>query len=176
MNKVIKGRKIMGKLLNEEAVLKILNITDFCQLTKQKIPQMISLLDKMEPEVAKKALEQFPYFADAMKEFLHDYHESLNKAYETNASSVESYYHACSTMIEALQKKMEQDGFSFDEIKYIIEKMKEIVDMMDKKDSENKNFIGNMAMIGGAVVFGIGCLCLGALGSLGSLFHGDSTD
>lgn len=55
----------------------------------------------------------------------YDYHESLNKAYETNASSVESYYHACSTMIEALQKKMEQDGFSFDEIKYIIERQQD---------------------------------------------------
>ncbi len=166
----------MGKLLSEPMVLKALDITDFCQLTKEKIPKMLSMIDKMEPEVAKKALEQFPYFSDAMKDLLHDYQESLNKAYESNASSVEAFYHSCNTMIEALQKKLEQDGFSFDETRYIIEKMQEIIEMMNKKDSENKTFLGVIGAFGFLAVVGVGTALATVLGgNLGGSDNNDST-
>ena len=41
--------------------------------TKDKVIKMASMLDKMDPEVAKKALEQFPEFSNATKEMLKDY-------------------------------------------------------------------------------------------------------
>lgn len=34
-------------------------------MTKDKVMTMVTMLDRMDPEVAKKALEQFPEFAGA---------------------------------------------------------------------------------------------------------------
>ena len=48
-------------------------------LTKDKVIKMASMLDKMDPEVAKKALEQFPEFANTTKEMLTEYKVSLDK-------------------------------------------------------------------------------------------------
>lgn len=109
---------------------------------------MASMLDKMDPEVAKKALEQFPEFASTVKEMLIEYKETLNKALEANKESVQSYYDVCNVEIESLQKELNRDDISFDERKYVIDKMLEISKMMGEKDSENKRFITTMAVIG----------------------------
>lgn len=55
-------------MMNEQKVLKKLDIPDFRHLTKDKVIKMASMLDKMDPEVAKKAIEQFPEFANTTKE------------------------------------------------------------------------------------------------------------
>jgi hypothetical protein len=59
---------MMSKTLTEQKVLKKLGIQDFRCLTKDKVLTMASMLDKMDPEVAKKAIEQFQNFSDTMSE------------------------------------------------------------------------------------------------------------
>ena len=78
----------MKKLLNEKQVLKKLEIDDFRHITKDKIIKMASILDGMEPEVAKKALEQFPEFSNTAKEILFNYKEILDKAIISNDESI----------------------------------------------------------------------------------------
>lgn len=68
-------------MMSEEKVLKKLDIADFRHLTKDKVIKMASMLDKMDPEVAKKALEQFPEFANTTKEMLTEYKVSLRSSY-----------------------------------------------------------------------------------------------
>ena len=60
-------------MLTEQKVLKKLGIEDFRYLTKDKVVKMANMLDKMNPEVAKKAIEQFPNFSNTMKEILAEY-------------------------------------------------------------------------------------------------------
>ena len=57
----------MGRSLTEAQVLKKLDIVDFRHLTKEKVMSMATMLDKMDPEVAKEALEQFPELASTMR-------------------------------------------------------------------------------------------------------------
>ena len=45
----------MARSLTEQKVLKKLGIDDFRHLTKDKVITMASMLDRMDPEVAKKA-------------------------------------------------------------------------------------------------------------------------
>lgn len=68
-------------MMSEAKVLKKLDIADFRHLTKDKVIKMASMLDKMDPEVAKKALEQFPEFVNTTKEMLTEYKESLDKGW-----------------------------------------------------------------------------------------------
>lgn len=140
----------MNKSLTEQKVLKKLGIEDFRHLTKDKVITMASMLDKMDPEVAKKALEQFPEFAATTKEMLMEYKETLDKGLETNQESVQAYYDSCNAIIASLQKQLEDENLIFEERKYIIDRMLEVSKMMGEKDSENKKFIATLAVIGAA--------------------------
>ena len=52
----------MNRTLTEQKVLRKLGIQDFRHMTKEKVTGFVSMLPRMDPEVAKKALEQFPDF------------------------------------------------------------------------------------------------------------------
>lgn len=142
----------MARPLTEQKVLKKLGIEDFRHLTKDKVITMASMLDKMDPEVAKKAIEQFPEFSHTMKDILHDYKQTLDKTLEENGESVKSYYSSCDVIISSLQKELDKEDLSFDEKKYIIDKMIEVNKMKGDKDSENKKFLATMAAVGVAAV------------------------
>ena len=142
----------MGRTLSEQQVLRKLGIEDFRHLTKDKVVTMASMLDRMDPEVAKKALEQFPKFADTMKEILKEYKQTLDKALDENGQSVQSYYASCDALISSLQKELEKDSLSFEEKKYIIDKMIEVNKMKGDKDTENKKFLATLAGFGVAAV------------------------
>ena len=124
----------------------------YSHLTKDKVITMASMLDKMDPEVAKKAIEQFPEFAHTMKDILYDYKQTLDKTLEENGESVKSYYSSCDAIISPLQKELDKENLSFDEKKYIIDKMIEVNKMKGDKDSENKKFLATIAAVGVAAV------------------------
>lgn len=163
----------MRSLLTEKQVLKKLDIPDFRHLTKGKVIDLASMIDRMDPEVAKKALEQFPEFTRTAKEILVEYKDTLNKGIVSNNDSVQAYHDICNSIISSLQKELEKNSYSFEEKKYIIEQMKEIADKIDKKDTENKRWIFSMcALAGGAVVATVAFLAT----ALGGNAHVEETD
>ena len=166
----------MSKLLTEEKVLKKLGIDDFRHLTKDKLITIASMTDKMDPEVAKKALEQFPEFASTTKEVLADYMNVLDKSLETNKESVQKYYESCNSIITTLQKQLETENLKFDEKKYIIDKMLEISKMMGEKDSENKKFILTLAIVAGVAVLGTIKIVASVIGGNTNIESNDDDD
>lgn len=154
----------MGKTYNEQKVLKKLGIDDFRHMTKDKVMVMASMLDKMDLEVAKKALEQFPDFSNTMREVLIDYRSILEKGMAENGESVSSYYATCDAIIVTCQKELEKDGQSFEERKQIIGYMLEVANMKNEKDIENKKFIAKMCMLG---VSAIGITAAALLAAIG---------
>lgn len=155
----------MNRNMTEQKVLKKLGIDDFRHLTKDKVITMASLLDNMDPEVAKKALEQFPEFAKTVKEMLTEYKDTLDKGLENNKESVQLYYSACNSIIASLQKQLEDERLSFDERKYIIDKLLEVSKMMGEKDTENKKFILACMAVGAAATGIVATILASALGS-----------
>lgn len=154
----------MNYSLDEKKVLKKLGIEDFRHLTKDKVIQLASMLDKMDPEVAKKALEQFPDFSKTVSEIVTSYQDSIDKGLASNDTSVASSYKAYDTVLDALRDELKKEDLSFEQRKEILDKMAEIADSVAEKDSENKKFIFAAKALGGAVVaLGIGVLSV-ALG------------
>lgn len=151
-------------MMSEAKVLKKLDIADFRHLTKDKVIKMASMLDKMDPEVAKKALEQFPEFANTTKEMLSEYKESLDKGLESNNESVKAVYDTYNAIIASLQKELENENLTFEQKKYIIEQMKDVAEKVDKKDTENKRFIAGMAALATIVVGGTVAVLASVLG------------
>lgn len=74
----------MSRTLSEEKALKKLGIPDFRHLSKEKAIQLVSMLDRVDPEVAKKALEQYPQFAKVGIQTLVDWKETVGKALVEN--------------------------------------------------------------------------------------------
>lgn len=150
--------------LSEQRVLKKLGIEDFRHLTKAKVIRLASMLDKMDPEVAKKALDQFPEFAKTSKEMLLEYKDTLDKELKSNDDSIREVYVSYSAIIESLQKELDKPDLSFEEKKYIIEQMKDVADKVDKKDTENKRWLAGMATLAGAVALGFVATLASSLG------------
>ena len=63
----------------EESVLKELEISDFRDLKKDKMIPFMFKLSGMNPDVAKKAIEQIPEFSKVAVEALKEYKEIYEK-------------------------------------------------------------------------------------------------
>lgn len=154
----------MGKQLTERQVLEKLDIPDFRHITKDKVMEFASMLNKMEPDVAKKAIEQFPEFARMALAALKDYRAVMDKTLDSSDKSTKRCYDIYDEVVSALKACLKQDNLPFEEKKYYIEKMMEVARMSEKKDSENKHF--NWGLVGAAAavvvtVIGIGASALG---------------
>lgn len=142
----------MKRTLSEKRVLKKLGITDFRHMTKDKIVKFASMLPYMDPEVAKKALEQFPAFKDLAGDLVSQYRMIVDKALDDNKISQKAFYDACNNIILSLQKELESESINGDERERIEDKMITVAGMIGEKDSENKGFI--LKLVGGVLAFG----------------------
>ena len=163
--KCTKEINAMGRTLTEQKVLRKLGIPDFRHMTKDKIVQFATCLPRMDPEVAKKALEQFPEFAKSATEIVSYYKEVVEKSFDENNTSLFSFYASCDAIIDCLREQLKDGELSFEEKNIIIDKMIELAKMKADKDTENKKFIAGIV---GKVGFGIGTALLTVAAVLGT--------
>lgn len=155
----------MARTLTEAKVLKKLGIPDFRHMTKDKIIQFASCLPQMDPEVAKKALEQFPEFAKSVTEIVSYYKDIVYKGLGDNLSSVNSFYAMCDAIVDSLKDQLHDENLTFEEKSIIIDKMIELARMKADKDTENKKFIADIiskVTLGLVFTVGIVAAVLGA--------------
>lgn len=119
-----------------------------------------SKLDKMDPEVAKKLLEQVPCMTDAAKSIYSDHTRVLENSINKDTEETMSYFDSCDTIINTCQKKAEREDISFEESKWYIDKMETVAEKKSKKNTENKNF--KRAMLSMGAILGGAVLLLGA--------------
>lgn len=154
----------MDNKLTEVEVLKQLDIPDFRHITKEKVMTFASMLQNMEPEVAKKAIEQFPEFAKMTLEVLKDYKSIMEKTLDENSASSKRCFDIYNEVVSALKSCLNKESITFEEKKYYIEKMMEVAKMAERKDTENKELHWKIISLGTVAVFsvvGIGASILG---------------
>ncbi|MFI3255003.1 MAG: hypothetical protein R3Y63_11825 [Eubacteriales bacterium] len=158
----------MSNLLTEGQVLNILGIKDFRSMSKDKLMQFASNIHRMDPEVAKKAIEQFPNFANLALESLKEYKLTAEHMVEANKDSSSHCLKIYNDIIFTLSKALEQDEISFEEKKYYIDQMVYLAEMAGAKDRENKKFHwGVLAAFGGIALVGL---------AVGATLLGGNTD
>lgn len=154
----------MKEIISEAEVLKRLDIPNFRHITKDKIMNFTSLMSKMDPEVAKEAIKQFPEFAKMSLEALTDYKEILEKSLDGNAKSSDRVFLIYEEIIDTLKTCVTQDDISFEQKKYLIDEMKDIAKMANQKDESNKAFTNRVLLIGASMALislGVGATLLG---------------
>lgn len=166
----------MNRTITEKKVLKKLGITDFRHMTKDKIVKFASMLPYMDPEVAKKALEQFPAFKDLASDLVTQYKGIIDKAIDGNEVSQKAFYDACNSIIQSLQKELEDEDITAEEKDRIEDKMIKVAQMIGEKDSENKGFLLKCLGIGAFVVTIVGGAAAAILGSNTQISQNDDYD
>lgn len=142
----------MNRSFNEKQVLKKLGISDFRHMTKDKIVRFVSMLPYMDPEVAKKALDQFPAFADLAGTIITEYKGIVDAVIKGNASSQDSVYVSCSNILDSLRDELQRDDLTPEERDRIADRMIEVAKIISEKDSENKKFLIKVMVIVGITV------------------------
>ena len=128
----------MSYTLSEKKVLKKLGIKDFRHMTKDKLVQFASMLPKMDPEVAKAALSQFPSFSGLAKDLTEQLSIMVGREFDLSSDSQKAFFDACNRILTSLEKELEDDDIDSDERNRIEDKMIQVAQMLDKKDTDNK--------------------------------------
>ena len=137
----------MKYTLSEKKALKKLGIPDFRHMTKDKIVSFTSMIHKMDPEVAKEAIKQFPEFKDLSLDIVNTYKSVIDKVVESNEKSQNVFYNTCNDIISSLKDELNRPELSSDERDRIEKKMIQAAKMIGDKDSENKKFHSKLLTI-----------------------------
>lgn len=163
----------MKRTISEKRALRKLDIPDFRHITKEKIVKLASMLPYMDPEVAKKAIDQFPEFKGMSVEMVNQFRDILNKIVDGNTKSQDTFYNVCNSIIGSLQKELEGDHIDSEERSRIEDKMITVARMIGEKDSENKMFY---LEVGGLGLLGILACIFGSVSLLGTNTNISSPD
>lgn len=93
----------MPRPYTERQVLKKLDIPDFRHLTKNKVIAFATMVPRMDPEVAKKALEQFPNFASTSLDVLKEYKGIIEEALSDDRESMQACYDMYGRVMTSLE-------------------------------------------------------------------------
>lgn len=157
----------MKRTLSEKKVLKLLKIEDFRHLSKDSVMKLASTIDKMDPEVAKKALEQFPNFAQTVKESLTEYKDTAIKIIDDGNEDHKSLIQLINSESQVLLKMLEDDSLDFNEKFLIMDRIDKLQDRLSKENKELRKY--RLKILGG-----LGALILGGFFILASTLGGKS--
>lgn len=157
----------MSKPLSEEKVLKQLNISDFRHLSKDTVMKFASSIQKMDPEVAKKALEQFPDFADAVKDGVSEYKEVAKEVIKSSDKDHDKLLNMIESEHQALVNILSDDNLSLDDKFKIMERLDSLQEKVEKANKDMRMY--RLKIAGGV----LGTVVVGIF-ALASLLGGNS--
>jgi hypothetical protein len=132
------------KYNNENQIKEALGIESWRNLPKDKILQFSAMMPEMDNEVMMKIIDQFPEFRIFAKEILDNAETTFLEALKANQSNQENLHQSFTELRSLIAKELSQEGVSFEEKKYYIEKVMECLNIENKKDSENKVWISKI--------------------------------
>lgn len=151
--------------MSEKKALKKLDIPDFRHMTKDKIVEFASMLPDMDPEVAIKALEQFPEFKDMAVEIVNSLRQTVEKGFDANTHSQDQFFDFCNRTLDVLYEELQKDNLTPEQESDIRYNIMQLVQVMADKDTENKHFI---LQVIGKVALSLGSIALVASTLLGN--------
>ena len=171
------GDEDMNRPYTEEKVLKKLDIPDFRYITKDKVMALATMIPKMDSEVAKKAIEQFPNFSSTSLQIMKEYKDILEQAIQENKEGTQILYDMYNHVMNCYEKVLVEDNPTFDEKMCILDRMKEIADEMHKIENEKENARLKIVGIASGVVTTIVAVLGAAIGvNMASKQNNDDTE
>ena len=145
--------------IREADLLKMLDIPSFRHMTKDKLVSFVSALPNIDPEVAKKALEQFPELASALAGITDHYKSIISECLAGSDGDTRVCLEECRAINESIRGELSRDDFSPEQRKKLIDQSLQVVSMMREIDREAKRYRINVAYAASAVF----CIFVGIL-------------
>ena len=147
-------------LVSEGQVKEALQISNFREISKDKIMEFVSLIPNMDKEVAIAIINQFPVFADSANNMIAQLNVMCDNVIKDNNSSQKDAVEAYKMILQNLSELLKKENTSKGERDKITEKMIMVADKISAKDTENKDFLNGIIKYGAPIVGG--ALLLGA--------------
>ena len=140
------------KLLTEEEVKKELGIVDFRTITKDKIMQFVSLMPKLDKELAIKIIEQFPSYATMATTMVTNLIDMCNNALSNNKVTEKEAIEAYKYVLETIRTELEDGEATPEEKEKYNNQMIEVADKISEIDVRNKKWLENIVKYGTSAV------------------------
>lgn len=140
----------------EKRALELMQKDNFRGISKNNVMQLVSILDKVDPEVAKSIIAQMPEVVKGVVENEKAYAGVLNRGIESCDMSTSSCFQTEDDIVNALQKEIDKEETTFEQKQYYFEKMAEAAERKENKDTEHKNIVLTILKYGGeALMMGL---------------------
>lgn len=152
----------MKRTLSEQKVLKELKIDNFRQLSKDTVMKFASSIHRMDPEVAKKALEQFPEFASAVGNAITEYKDTAVEIISNGNSDHKDLIEMIKAEHQALLDMLSNDDLTLEQKFQILDRITDLQDRVEKENREMRHYRFKVFSAVAAVV-SVGVLTLGTV-------------
>ena len=140
----------------ENRVLELMQKSNFRGISKENVMQLVSVLDKVDPEVAKALIAEIPKVVSGVVENEKAYAGVLTEGIKSCNDSISSCYKTEDDIVKSLQNEIDKEDTTFEQKKYYFDRMAEAAERKEKKDTEHKNGILTILKYGGqALLVGI---------------------
>ena len=141
----------------EKKALELMQKDNFRGISKDNVMQLMSILDKVDPEVAKSIIAQLPEAIHGSVELEKAYSTVLAKGLSSAESTILSCFETEDEIILSLKKELEREDTTFEQKQFYYEKMEAAVIRKESKDTEHRSTILTVLRYGGeALLFGLG--------------------
>lgn len=131
------------KQISEEKMLKTLDIPDWRYMTKEKVLEFASQMYRLDPEVAKHAINQFPNFSEMGINIVSTLKDSLTEICESDDKHMDKAYAINEKILEKLDTQLKRPFQTAKSRENIINAMIEVSNNINKLESERRHFISN---------------------------------
>ena len=156
------------KMMLEEDVKKALNITDFRSLSKEKIMEFVSIIPKVDKEVAISIINQFPNYADMAKDMVSGMIKLCDNALQDAKVGRKDVIESYRVVLKTLKEELNKGDLSIDDRKRITDDMLVVAEKIDAVNDKHLEFLKDtLKKVGGTIagVVVVGVAILGAIDS-----------
>lgn len=131
------------KQISEEKMLKTLDIPDWRYMTKDKVLEFASQMYKLDPEVAKQAISQFPNFSEMGINIVATLKDSLTEICESDDKHMDKAYAINEKILDKLEAQLNRPFQSAKTRENIINAMIEVSNNINKLESDRRHFVSD---------------------------------
>ena len=142
------------QLITESQLLRQLNIPDFRHLTKDHVLELASNIHKLDPEVAKKVIEQFPEFSKSVLEGMTAFKETTIDILDREERSTKDFIEICDREIDILESCL-SDDLNFDQKIEILDRIDIVRENVSEHTKERRRFHFGTLVTVATTVFGV---------------------
>ncbi|WEH18148.1 hypothetical protein [Streptomyces sp. VNUA24] len=144
--------------MDEAVVKRKLGISNWRNLSKDKVLNFVASMPEMPTKVRLKIIEQFPAFKDLGKDNIDAVKEAHKSTLAANENSQNHFFKASQDQRDALRADLGRDDLSWVQRESLHDRYDENVRRVGEKDRENKHFL--WAGMGAVAAVGVAALAL----------------